>query len=85
MASSPVNDANAAEIGAHRRQNELIKSESSLRLIHSMQVQPRLDRKSSGAKIIEIQPSARLHRSFNVFGSLFDLDVTVPQKLLQRA
>src|SRR5512134_2257474 len=80
MAAAAVNHAHAAQAGTDGSQNELVESETRLPLIHAMQVQPGLNGKASGSKIVEIQPSTGVHGRFYILGSLLDLDVAVLQE-----
>ncbi len=85
MASTAVNHPHAGQAGANGGKNEFIQSESRFLLIHPMQVQPRLNGKTSGSQIVQVEPPPGLHGPFDVLGGLLDFNVAVSEKMLQRA
>ena len=85
MAPAPVNHPNARKTAANRGKDEFVERESRLLLIHPVQVHPRLNGKTSRAEVVQIEPATRLYCGLNIFGSLFDPDIAVPDERFQRA
>jgi hypothetical protein len=77
MTPAAVNHTNAGEIGAHGSEDELVERKTRFLLVQSMKVQPGLNGEPSRTKILQVKPSSRLNRGFNVFGSLLHLDIAV--------
>jgi hypothetical protein len=72
-----MNHTDAGEIGPHGTENEFVEREPRLLLVQSMQIQPRLDGKTSRPKVIKIEPPAGLNGGFNIFRRVLHLDVAV--------
>jgi hypothetical protein len=83
--AAPVNDTNAAQAGSDGRQYKFVERETRLLLVHAVQIQPGLNRKPSGAKILQIETAAGLHCCLNVFRSLLDVYIPILQERLERA
>ncbi len=83
VSAAAVNDSYTREPGADGFQQKLIENKPGFLKIQAVKVQVGLNRKPAGTKIIQIKTAVRMDRSFDVFGSLFDLDITVPDKILE--
>ena len=71
--------------GAYGFEQELIENKAGFLQIQAMQIQMRLDGKSAGAKIIQIETAVGMDRPFDVFGRVLDLHVAVAHKLFESA
>jgi len=85
MASSAVDHANASEAGSNRFQQKLIQNEPRFLKIQPMQVNMRLDGKSSRSQIIQVKPATWMDAPFNIFAGLLDVDIAILDKPLERA
>ena len=85
MASSSVNHAHTTEAGANRLQQKLIQNEPRFLKVQPVQVNMRLNGKTPRPQIIQVKPPARMDATFNVFAGLLEVDITILNKLLERA
>jgi len=77
MPTPAVDYTNTAEAGSDGSENELIQRKPSFLLVETMKIQPCLNGKTPGAKVVEIKAPMRMNRTFDVLGGVFNFDVAV--------
>ena len=83
MTAPPVDNTNAAVTGLDRTPKELFHCHPGLIFAQPVQIQVRLNRKPSGAQVVEIQPSKWVDRVLDVFAGVFYRDIPGSTKLFE--